>query len=1220
SIKELEQLTAKYPVTDISPLTPMQEGMLFHSLAAPGSRVYCMQSSFRLNAHWESSCLERSFRELVKRYDILRTVFLNEGFERPLQLVQQEVEVDYRFDDLTVPGEGAHQDREAVIAGFRERYREQTFDLARGPLVRLGVMRVEPAIFELNWSFHHILMDGWCIGILFGDFLEIYNRLSQGKTGALAKPASYRKYIEWLEKQDGDRPKEYWSHYLKGYEEPAVIPRHNNYEGDKDGFDNRCFTLRLERQKTAALNRMAGKNQVTLNTVMQAAWGITLGKYTGKRDVVFGGVVSGRPSEIKDVESIVGLFINTIPIRISFEKGISFDRLLHVVRDKAIAGEANHYYPLAEIQAGSALKQRLLDHFLVFENYPIPEKVMESMDSGKDAPVEISEIDSSVYTNYGFYVTVIPGEQLIIKLNYNADIYESELINGMGNHLNDVLSQTINNDKITIDELNLISEARQKRISSRMNEELEKEVAAMGLEDSVFQKPLLDGLSKGKDKIAIEYGSRAMTYNELEKRSNYIANRILNKGVERETFIGILTDDRMELIIMIVGILKAGCVFIPLDLKHPRNMIETMIRLTGIKLIFMDKNNPRGFDENDTIETHQVQFESINSFVPREEESRFTNRRDIGYSPGDKVYAYFTSGSTGLPKAIIGKNRSLLQFIQWEVEAFKITADFRISQLITPGFDPFLRDIFVTLFAGGTICIPGNMEIIINPEKLINWIDRHRIFLLQCVPGIFRLINSKPLSKDNFKELKYVMLMGEKTNPNDIVKWFDVFDEAIQLVNLYGPTETTLAKVSYLIRKSDVKRERIPIGKPIKGARVVILDENLTLCEKFVKGEICILTPFASFGYCNSPQLNREKFIKNPFNDTPDYSLYRTGDLGQILSDGNIDILGRIDRQVKIRGIRIELEGIESALSKHPAVKEAVVIKRETNAGSVILVAYITVAGDAEKPVPVNIKRYLAERLPDYMVPSKLLIIDTIPRNANGKIDFNSLPEQDEDEAYTYLHPRNNVEKRLSELWNEVLKSDGGGPGIRKSFFELGGTSLNVMALITKIHKEFEVKLLIRELFSNPTIEMQAALITQTRIDIYVTVEPVEKKEYYFLSSAQKRLYVLQQLNLENIAYNMPQMAVLEGELESERFAETIKKVMKRHESLRSSFHMLNEEPAQRIYNNDIEFQVESYTILEKCTEFKDVEEIINGFVRPFNLDKAPLFRVGLIKKEVEKY
>jgi tyrocidine synthetase-3 len=728
----------------------------------------------------------------------------------------------------------------------------------------------------------------------------------------------------------------------------------------------------------------------------------------------------------------------------------------------------------------------------------------------------------------------------------------------------------------------------------------------------ILQDKLNASFSRFKQNTALAYGKRNLTYDDLEKWRNLIAHRIINKGIPKETFIGVLIDDRIDLIAAILGIVTAGAVFVPLDTGYPQKRLETMMDITDIRWIIGDRTNYHRFSPSEVLERKKIQYIFIEDLQPDHADRHEYKPPEVLYSPQDKIYIYFTSGSTGIPKGIVGKNEGLIHFINWEIETFAIDETFRFSQFTNPGFDVFLRDIFVPLCAGGTICIPRDIPI--ETGALIRWLDSQRINLMHCVPSLFRVFNTDALEAEHFTALKYVLFAGEKLIPVEFKNWYRVFGERIRLVNLYGPTETTLAKMFYLVQPTDVERKIMPVGKHIKGARSIVLNEKIEVCEKLVTGEIYIRTPYRTYGYLNDPALTAEKFVPNPFGSHPGDLLYKTGDLGRLLPDGNLELLGRLDRQVKIRGMRVELDEIEHALARHPLVKESVVIKDENPGKNERLLACLTTnrkmtgnETDKNESISSILKTYLSDQFPDYMIPADVVVFESIPRTPNGKVDYEEISRLINETKFPYVPPTNEIERKLVETWGNILGIEK--IGITNGFFELGGNSLNVMSLITKIHKEFDARLSLGEIFNNTTIEKQARIIKAAKQDKYLSLEPVEKKEFYALSSAQRRLYFLYRMGKNSTVYNIPQVALLEGEFHKERAEETFRKIIKRHESFRTSFEMLAGTPVQRISDNDeVEFGI-SY---HKASE-AETREIAHRFTRPFELDKAPLLRIGLI-------
>jgi amino acid adenylation domain-containing protein/non-ribosomal peptide synthase protein (TIGR01720 family) len=1239
SIEALEQLQEQfsYKIEDIYTLSPLQEGMLFHSLYDRHSLAYFEQISYRLKGELDEVVFKKSLKKLIRRYDILRTVFVHEELECPLQIVLKYPRLDFIFEDVRKIAVLGGNRLEKFIEEFKEKDKRRTFDLSKDALMRVSVIRVDEKEYELIWSFHHILIDGWCLGIMIAEYFEFYNSYLENRPPKLSPVKPYRTYIKWLEKHDKEESKEYWRAYLDTYEQLTTIPRlrvSNAGDGSEGevAYQLRHMVLSLDEEKTNHLNKLAGRNNVTLNTIMQAMWGVILGRYNGKQDVVFGSVVSGRPSDIEGVESMVGLFLNTIPVRISYKGETTFNQLLRVVQRDALESEKHHHYPLAEIQSEHRLKQSLLDHIFVFENYPLAEQIDGMNVESNKSNFQISNTEVFEQTNYNLHINVSSGTSLRAIFCFNALVYEEPLMHTVLQHFKDLVRQIIENPGIEVRAIEKITAEQKQETLLQLNRELPEEAAKFEEENHAIQERLTKNFAKYSANIAIEQGNKKVTYGELDEKSNFIAHWIVNMGLPKETFIGVLINDKVDLIITMIGILKAGCVFIPLDSAHPLDRVKIMVDSTDTKVVISDGINFNQFAPGIMGNSNEkkVKLFLIEELFSPGHAPWYVMPPKIEYCPEDKIYIYFTSGTTGHPKAIVGKNKGLFHFIDWEIETMQVDETFRISQFTTPGFDAFLRDILLPLCTGGVICIPERKETLMAAHQLVGWIERTGINLIHCVPALFRSINSISLTENNFVTLKYILLSGEKSEPVDFVYWFEIFNDRIKLVNLWGTSETTLAKTCYFVRPSDVNRVRMPVGHPINGCRVVVLDENLRLCDELITGELYIATPFRSFGYYNDPRMNQDRFIKNPFNTNPDDVLHKTGDLGRLLPGGNIDVLGRNDRQVKIRGIRIELEGIENVLVRHPWVNEAVVIKKEKSDNNEFLCAYVTgketnPTEDADVVIP-DLKQYLSGQLPDYMIPANIQKMKEIPRTPNGKVDYKKLPDPFEYKKTGIIGPNNSIEEKILDYWSEILGIEKNKIGITNLFFELGGNSLNIMSLISKIHREFSIRISLAEIFNNPTIEMQAKIIKGAAGENkYASIEKTELKEYYALSPAQNRLYILHQMEPDSVAYNMPQMVVLEGKLAKDRLEQSFWKLIKRHQSLRSSFKMINDEPVQKIHV-EVELKSEYYQSLGKeeersliiCEQSQvDVEvkvnEIINNFIRPFDLSHAPLLRVGLI-------
>jgi amino acid adenylation domain-containing protein len=828
--------------------------------------------------------------------------------------------------------------------------------------------------------------------------------------------------------------------------------------------------------------------------------------------------------------------------------------------------------------------------------------------------------------------TTEKGDHLYCSFEYGTKLFKPAAITRFIEYFKGICTSVAAHPEQKIAKIRSISGKRKREILRQLNRGLadEKKRIKESGQWQTLQYRLNDTLEKFQDKIAVEYSNCALTYGELYKRSGRIARRIIQKGIKKGTFLGVLSENRLMLILVMLGILETGCVFIPLEPSHPRERLELMINTTNVDFLFTDTSNFSTFSSGNDNKQQKVELLPLDDWLAIEDNEvtpPLPALPPIAYHPEDEIYIYFTSGSTGTPKALLGKNSSLVHFIDWEIDTFEIDEGYRFSQLSAPGFDAFLRDTLVPLCCGGTICIPEGKEIILNSDRFLHWLERSRIQLISCVPSLFRVLTGGTLTRERFPELKAILFSGERITASDLSGWLEIFDHRIRLVNLWGTSETTLAKTAHFICKSDLQRERIPVGKPIRGAGILVMDQQGELCEPLVTGELYIRTPFRSFGYYNDTQSNSEKFVKNPYSDDKTDLIHKTGDIGRILLDGTIDLLGRNDRQVKIHGIRVELEEIENVLNKYPLVKEVAVVKKELSPHNEMLCAYVTVKPEnldsiEESALIDTIKQYLSVKLPDYMVPAHIKILGSLPRTPTGKVDYQELPDPIAEKDTGLVPPANQVEQKILDIWSDILKIKA--ISINTNFFEVGGNSLNLMSLIARIHKTFDVRITLGEIFNHPTIRQQAEIIMETGNEKYASIEALEERKYYPVSYAQRRIWALSQITRASRSFNMPMAYILEGELNPQAFNKAFVMLVERHESLRTIFISLNGEIYQEVVHvNKVNFKVNyidlsDYKGIEKEKKVKDLSILDANTL--FDLSTGPLLRTTLIQMEEKKY
>ena len=721
---------------------------------------------------------------------------------------------------------------------------------------------------------------------------------------------------------------------------------------------------------------------------------------------------------------------------------------------------------------------------------------------------------------------------------------------------------------------------------------------------------------------AVERGGDALSYAELARRSNRLANFLVASGLRPGARVAVLTEDVFDVVTAMLASFKARCVYVPLDPSAPEKRLAALaaevtpeVFVTEPGLLEVVGRAARGARAV-CLGGGGADAEGVT--LLRGFES-FADEGDPGRAPepDDTCYVYFTSGTTGRPKGIAGRLKAVSHFIRWETRALGLSGGVRVSQLVSTTFDAFLRDVFVPLSVGGTVCAPPDREALLDPAALVAWLDRARVNLVHCVPSQFRAVLSGGLEPHMFQALRHVLLSGEPLLPSDVRRWTAVFGDRVRLVNLYGPTETTMTKFFYFVKPSDAERAFVPIGQPMPGARAILLDERGRPCPPGAVGEIYIRTPFRSHGYWNRPELTREVFVQNPFSQDPQDVIYKTGDLARVLEDGDFQILGRRDQQVKVRGVRVELTEVEGLLREHEAVADAAVAALTDPSGFDYLCAYVAAKAPVESS---ELRAFLAARLPAHTLPSSFVFVESLPLTPSGKLDRQALAALGGGPGPARVAPRTDIERRLVEIWQEVLGREGVGVG--DNFFEVGGHSLVAMRAVSRIHKELNAHVELREFFAHPTVEALARLIGSSPPDEYVEIQPAPERPFYEVSNAQRRLWVLSQLEDELRAYNMCAAYVLEGALDAAAFGRAFAALVERHESLRTTFAEVGGRPVQRVHPAaGFPFEVERADLRGRPDAERAAAEAANrDAATVFDLARGPLLRARLLRLADERH
>ncbi|WP_340018591.1 non-ribosomal peptide synthase/polyketide synthase [Paenibacillus sp. FSL H3-0457] len=1245
TVEELERLsehtTALGELENVYTLTPLQKGMLFHSLLDADSEAYFEQVTFDLYGSLNVEAFTRGLDTLVQRNEALRTNFITGWRDEPIQVVFRERKCEVYFEDIR---SARDEHPEKTIADFVSADKANKFNLAQGSLMRVTVLRTGDESYQVIWSHHHILLDGWCMSLMIKEVFDTYFAFQEQRTLELPPVTSYSRYIEWLEAQDAAKASRYWSEYLAGYDQQTKLPREKT--GLKQGtFEAAEIDVELSKELTGQIERVARQHQVTLNTFMQTVWGLVLQVYNNSEDVVFGSVVSGRPAEIPGIESMIGLFINTIPVRIQGKAEETVADILRKTQDQALTSGAYETFPLFEIQSLSEQKSDLINHIMVFENYPMEEQIEQVVGGGQEA-LKIANIQSPEQTNYDLDITVIPEEHILLRFTYNALTFREQDIRQIHGHFARALEQVAANPNVRVHELELLTAAEKEEIVGVFNP-VQPEMAPVAAFHRLFEQQA----ERIPEEEAVVYENDRLTYAELNERANRLSATLRANGIGRESIVGILAERSVDLLVAVMAVWKAGGAYVPLDPDYPADRVRFMLEDSGAKVLltqtllreraeswlgeeelaletvlYLDDETSYSEDRANAL----MDFGQGSSSAPNPVNGKLTgavNDRNESHPndvdvvgigsfheacPEDLAYVIYTSGTTGKPKGVMIEHRSLVNTAagyrrEYRLDQFPV----RLLQLASFSFDVFVGDIARTLYNGGTMVIVPKDDRI-DPSRLHYWIEREQVSIFESTPALIvpfmEYVHEQGLE---LSSMELLITSSDSCSVADYRTLQERFGSSFRIINAYGVTEAAIDSSFYDEELAKLPQTgHVPIGKAWLNAKFYIVDAYLNPVPVGVLGELVIGGFGVARGYLNRPELTEEKFVDSPF--TAGERLYRTGDLARWMEDGNVDFIGRIDNQAKIRGYRIETGEVEAKLLSVGGVKEAVVVVREDQEGQKALCAYYTVE---EGLTAADLKRAISSELPGYMIPSYFVELEQLPLTPNGKIDRKALPAPagGAGGGCDYVAPRTELEAKLAAIWQEVLVRDKA-VGVTDNFFDLGGHSLRATTLVSKMHKELGAQFPLRDVFRYSTVEEMAVAMEHLEIGSFMAIPAAEPSEYYPLSSAQKRLYILNQLEGGELSYNIPGAMLLKGQLNRQRFEEAFRELVARHETLRTSFEMVEGEAVQRIYE-EVTFQVEYVQI-----SGEQAEETVRQFVRAFDLAKPPLLRVGIAELAPDRH
>ena len=1046
-------------VEDVYPLSPMQQGLLFHSLYEPGSGAYVEQVGWTLGGAFDEPAFERAWRQVIARHAPLRTCFFWEGLKQPLQVVRREVEPAWeRHDWRGVLERGDAAARGRRLREFLGADRRRGFALTQAPLMRLSQMLLADDERQFVWTYHHLLLDGWSISLVLDELFRLYGALAAGGVAQPEpeRPRPFREYIAWLQGRDAAEAEAFWRERLRGFVAPTPLGTEVISEAAAPGGESYLtHEKRLSHASTERLREFARRRQLTLSTLVEGAWALLLGRYSGEREVVFGTVVSGRPPTLPGVETMVGLFVNTLPARVAVPPDARCAQWLGELQRRQFEARRYEYSPLAEICGWCAVPagQPLFRSLVAFDNAP-------ETRAPHVAGAEIRDVfRADTNTGYPLALGAVAGRELTLRLTCEEGRFDTAAGARMLAHLENLLAGLARGADERLSDLPLLSDDERRRLLFEWNDTAARYDERAGI-PSLFEARA----RAAPGAVALVFEGDELTYAELNRRANRLARRLISLGVRPETLVGLCAERSVEMVVGLLGVLKAGAAYVPLDPSYPPESVAFMLGDSGVPLLLTQEHLAA------TLPAHGARVVLLDENVSDRPGAEHDGNPRVEIEPESAAYAIYTSGSTGRPKAAVNTHRAITNRLLWMQDAYGLRADDRVLQKTPFSFDVSVWEFFWPLITGARLVLarPGGHR---DAEYLAALIAGQKITTAHFVPSMLAVFLEAE-GVENCRSLKRVICSGEALSPELRRRFFERSDA--ELHNLYGPTEAAVDVTSWQCRR-EPRDGPVLIGRPIANTQIYILDEGLRPVPVGVPGELHIGGVGLARGYVARPRLTAEKFIPHPFSAEPGARLYKTGDRARYSVSGDIEFLGRLDHQVKIRGHRIEPGELETRLAQHPSVREAVAVVRAEPGREQRLVAYVTAAG-ARAPNPGELRRFLQERLPPFMLPSAFVVLEELPLTHNGKIDRRRLPapgtlrsESERGQA----EPRNATEETLAGVWAEVLGVER--VGVHDNFFELGGDSILSMQVVFRA-RQAGLRLAPKDLFAHQTVAELASV------------------------------------------------------------------------------------------------------------------------------------------------
>ncbi|HEU5476172.1 MAG TPA: non-ribosomal peptide synthase/polyketide synthase [Actinophytocola sp.] len=1159
-------------VEDVYPLTPAQRGMVFHGVSQFDQSVYFQQLTFVLDGVPDSEILARSFQRMVDQNPICRSNVVWDGVDEPVQVVMRDVALPTTFLDWT----GLAQiDREQELARFLAADRAEGLDLGSAPLMRLALARLSATEVAVLWTFHHVLLDGWSIFGVLAEVFAAHLALTGGQQSEPVRRRPFRDYLRWLSDQDHDAAESYWRGIVADRDSPTPLPydRHPVDAHHAESAETVGATLPVE--TTERLRAVTQRGGLTLSSLVQGAWALVLSAYSGHRDVVFGTTVSGRPAELAGVESMVGMFINTIPTRVSVRPAQRLPDWLADLQSGLAEAQRFGFVSLARLQKAGGVN--LFDSIVVVENYPIDEEAAASQG------LRLRELSAVETTNYPLSVMVVPGRRLSVDFGYDPALFDRTTVERLVQHFVLVLGGIADDVDRRVSELPVLTAAERHRVVVEWND------TAHELPPATVSSLFAERVRLAPQATALTSDAGSLSYAELDSLANRLAHRLIRLGVRAEGLVGVLMERSIEVVVAELAVVKAGGAYVPVDVRAPAERMRAM--LAGVSMLLVDKRWAQ--TGNKIHGGHRIVVDEDRSLS---EES--TDPPIVVIDPENPAYVMYTSGSTGTPKGVVARQRDVVALAR--DRRFR-SGGHECVLLHSPlAFDASTYELWVPLLNGGRVVLapPGDVD----ADVLRRMVGEHGVTGLFLTSGLFRMVaQDGPGSLDGAHEV----WTGGEVVPATALRRVSTACPGLVVVDVYGPTETTTYATQRSMIGADAVPDVVPIGRPLDNVRVYVLDDALRPVPVGAPGELYIAGAGLARGYLGQPGLTAQRFMACPFAAAGE-RMYRTGDVVEWTTDGELEFVGRTDEQVKIRGFRIELGEIEAALLRHADVAEAVTVVPDESAGRKRLVAYV-VPSPGSVPETGALREFLNATLPDYMVPSVFVLLDRLPLNVNGKLDRGALPEVDWAGLASAgdVAPRDAAETELARIFAEVLRLER--VGVEDDFFELGGDSILSIQVASRA-RQAGLNVLPRDLFRHPTVATLAAsgvnatatTVSQGPVTGDVPLTPIQ---HWFFES--------QTTHPEH--FNQSILTELERGVDLAAVRSALGAVLAHHDALRMRFDLAGGRWTQQ--NAPVEpveiVQARDLSMMDPGRWQPAIDETIAEIHRSFDLSQGPLLRAA---------